>query len=314
MKTAIVTGATGFIGRALTKELIQKNVTVYALARNPSLVEKDAIPIQFDFDGPTDLENAIQENVDVFYHCAFVGGFDSAAIKDYNLQLRNAKISCDAVSLAAKTHAQKFVLASTVNVEELLTFQGSTAFKPRYTCIYGAGKLAAELMGKTIAGNSGLDFCVANIAMPYGEGNYARTLPNIVMEQLIRGISPRLIEGNNLYDLVYIQDVARALFAIGESGKNFEDYYVGHTELTTFRELMTNMRNVLSPETDLLFGEYPDTPSVDYGRIDLTKLYRDTGFLCESDFALTVSSTAKWLSKSVNVENSCKNSGRGGNF
>lgn len=298
MKTAIVTGATGFIGSALTDELLKRGVTVYAAVRKPELLKQsEAIPILVDFDNPESLLPQIIEKVDVFYHCAFSGGFGREAIKNYSLQLKNARYSCDAVCLAEKLRVEKFVLASTVNTEELMSFRVNTAYSPRYTCIYGAGKLAAELMGKTMASNLGMQYCVANIAMPYGEGNSASTLPNIVMEQLLNGESPKLIEGNNLYDLVYIRDVAGALAAIGESGNNFENYYVGHTKLKTFREWITEIRDVLSPNTHLRFGEYPDAPSINYDAIDLNKLFHDTGFLCREDFAKSIKRTAVWLKK-----------------
>ena len=39
MKTAVVTGATGFIGNALTRKLIQEGVFVYAVGRSEKKLE-----------------------------------------------------------------------------------------------------------------------------------------------------------------------------------------------------------------------------------------------------------------------------------
>lgn len=300
MKTAVVTGATGFIGMALTKKLACDGVRVYAVGRNTEKLKKlselvNVTAIFADFKEGMRMGEKITETPDVFYHCAFVGGFASEALRDYSLQLENAKYSCDAVSYAISIGAKKFVLASTVNTVELQTFISVEKFSPRYTCIYSTGKLAAELIGKTLAHNHGMEFCTALIAMPYGEGNQAKTLPNIVMEQLLNNVLPRLIEGNNLYDLIYIDDVAAGLQKIGTGGKDFRNYYVGHRSLDTFKSWMIRIRDVLSPQMELKFGEYPDAPSLDYDLIDFEALYRDTGFVCKADFADSIRRTATWL-------------------
>lgn len=300
MKRAIVTGATGFIGRALTKALLARGVQAIAVGRDEQKLNAlqslgaDAFRVSYEDYGRLD-EVIDARNVDVFYHCAFSGGFGGEALRDYSLQLDNAKRACDAVASALRMGVKKFVLASTVNTVELRgLIEDETAF-PRYTCIYSAGKLAAEIMGKTLARNGNMAFSVARIAMPYGEGNPARTLPNIVMEQLSAGIRPRLIEGNDLYDLVYIADVAEGLLAMGESGLKDRDYYIGHRKLQTFRAWMTQMRDALSPATELGFGEYPGAPALDYGYIELDALYQDTGFECTADFKKSITKTAQWL-------------------
>lgn len=300
MRTAIVTGATGFIGSALTKKLSRDGVQVYAIDLNQEkLNELSQLPgvtvVCARIGDPNMDTSKLPIGADVMHHCAFAGGFGGEALRNYDLQLRNTMLACDATALALRLEVCKFVLASTVNTVELRSFIGNENFIPRNTCIYSTGKLAAELIGKTLARSGGMAFCTALVAMPFGEGNGARTLPNIVMEQLMTGVRPKLIEGENLYDLVYIADVAGALSAIGEKGKTFRDYYVGHRKLDTFRNWISRMRDVLAPEAELGFGEYPDAPALDYSKIDLDSLYHDTGFVCDSDFEDSIRSTAEWL-------------------
>ncbi len=300
MKTAVVTGASGFIGGALARRLLEKGVYVYAVGRNKDKLDSlraygEGTTVVADFSQYAGLEERIPGGADVFYHCAFAGGFGPEAVRDYALQLENAKYSCDAAMSAQKMGVKRFVLASTVNTVEIRSFISREDFVPRNTCIYSTGKLAAELMGKTIAHSGGMDYAAALIAMPYGEGNLARTLPNVVMEQLCAGVRPRLIEGNVPYDLVYIDDVAGGLYAMGERGAKGRNYYIGHRQLDTFRQWIERMRDVLAPGAELGFGEYPDAPALDYGLIDMDGLYRDTGFVCTADFDESIRKTAAWL-------------------
>ena len=302
MTRAVVTGATGFIGLALTKKLLECGTKVIAVGRDAHKLNElreqgaDTYSIAFEDYGKLDEVIGVQE-VDVFYHCAFSGGFGGEALRDCKLQLENAKYACDAVMSALKMGVKRFVLASTVNTVELRSLLKDESVFPRYTCIYSTGKLAAELMGRTLAQNGHMEFSTALIAMPYGEGNPARTLPNIVMEQLSEGIRPKLIEGKKLYDLVYIDDVAEGLTAIGERGRANRSYYIGHTVLKDFKTWMTDIRDILAPDMELAFGEYPDAPALDYSNIDLDMLRRDTGFACHADFKESIMRTAQWLEK-----------------
>lgn len=81
--------------------------------------------------------------------------------------------------------------------------------------------------------------------------------------------------------------------AIGDKGANSRGYYIGHRKLKTFRQWMMQVRDVINPDIELIFGEYKDVQNIDYSMIDLEALYRDTGFECKSDFEESILKTAK---------------------
>lgn len=301
MKKAIVTGAGGFIGSALTKKLLQNNVAVIGIDVSEKTLEKfkhydNFSMIIADFSKYDKLHKIIKdEEIDVFYHFAWQGVFGDA-FKDYQLQLSNAKYACDAFAEAAKMKVKKFVFAGTMNEYEMNTYIAKDEFRPRYTYIYSAVKQVSEAICKTLSFNSDTAFCAGRIAMAFGENNKSRMLPNVVMKNLLDGVPSKLIEGNNLYDMIYIDDIAEAFIAIGEKGKNMRSYYVGHREIRTFKEIITEMASALNSDAPLLFGEYPDEESgIDYSCIDTEALYRDTGFECQSDFRQSIIKTADWI-------------------
>lgn len=305
MKKVIVTGATGFIGGGLVRKLLSQDMKVYGIdIETPKFEEfnryDNFTPVIASFEDYQNLPDMIAErDIDVFYHFAWAGGF-TTAIKDYKLQMTNAGYAGDAITAAKALGCRKFVYAGTYNQFEILNFLSSASFEPRYTCIYSTGKTAASLICRTLAYNLGIDYSAGLIPMPYGENNYSRQLINIVIDSLNKGITPKLVEGNNLYDIVYIGDIVDAMIAIGEKGKNLKEYYIGHRELKTFRELMTDIRNVVAPDVELRFGEYKDNQQIDYSQIDLDALYYDTGFECRADFATTMRKTATWV-KALNM-------------
>ncbi len=305
MKKAIVTGAGGFIGGALTELLLRKGITVYGVDISEKALERHAgaenfRPIIADFTRYGSLHEQIEErDIDVFYHFAWQGVFGDA-FRDYRLQLSNAASAGDAITEAVRIGCKKFVFAGTYNEIEVADHIDMSGQSPRYTCVYSAAKTAAEIICKTIAANSGIAYSAGLTAMSYGERNRSQMLANVVLGQLVHGESPRLIEGNIPYDFIYIDDIARAFYAIGEKGVHLRSYYVGHRRLRTFREWVTEIGQIVAPEVPLLFGAYPDdNSSRNYAKIDLDALYRDTGFECTADFKESILKTAAWVKNNL---------------
>src|SRR5512140_2610944 len=73
MKTAFVTGGTGFIGSRLTALLVRRGVEVRALARSQAGMEKvkalGAVPVQGDVTDPQSMKEAMR-GCDVVFHVA----------------------------------------------------------------------------------------------------------------------------------------------------------------------------------------------------------------------------------------------------
>lgn len=306
MKKVIITGAAGFIGGALTRRLLSKDVMVYGVDISADCFVglkhyDNFVPIVADFSVYNRLDEIINErDFDCFFHFAWQGVFGDA-FKDYTLQLNNAKYACDAIMAAKKLTCAKFVMAGTYNEFEIKNFINKEGFEPRYTCIYSSSKMVSELICKTLAYNNNIKYSAGLICMAYGEGNKSRMLANIVIDQLVRGVCPRLIEGNNYYDMIYIDDIVDAFISIAEQGKNLKSYYVGHRKLNTFQALISDIRNIINPDVELHFGKYKDTADMDYSLIDLDALYNDTGFECKADFKESILKTAEWV-KSLNWE------------
>lgn len=304
MKKVIITGVTGFLGGALARKLLADGVQVIGVdIGTPKLDEfrkhPAFTPVIAGFEAYEKLPEMIRDtDVDVFYHFAWAGGFTSA-IRDYKLQMSNAGYAGDALTAAHRIGAGKFVYANTYNQYEILNFLAGKIEDPRYTCIYSTGKTAAGLICRTLAYNLGIAYSGALIPMPYGEGNYSKQLVNVVLNSLNNGIPPKLVEGNNLYDLVYIRDIADAMAAIGEKGRNMKEYYVGHRKLKTFREWMTEIRDAVAPGVELKFGEYQDHQQIDYGQVDLEALYRDTGWECRYELKDRIADTARWVQENL---------------
>jgi nucleoside-diphosphate-sugar epimerase len=307
MASYVVTGANGFIGKRLTKTLLDSGNKVFAVVTDKKAMDDLACSSLIVLDGFfADYDRLFHSipigEIDTVFHFAWQGlcGKD---VKDYRAQLDNAKYACDAFVYSQEIKAKRFILISSINTAETITYlTGENHSIPRYTNVYGIAKLSAEMICKTIAANvPGTLFNCAQLSMVYGEGNYSKMVPNIVLSSLIKGVSPSLIKGDRLYDLVYVGDVVSGLLAISAKGKNLETYPIGHIELKTFKELFSEVGSIVNPNVPLRFGAYPGDVEIDFSSIDFRKTFRDTGFAAKADLKKTILSTAKWISQQTNL-------------
>ena len=303
MKTVVITGVGGFFGSHLCRRLLAQGVTVYGV----DVVEKaheqfkcpNYLSITASFEEYSKLHGQVNEPIDVFFHFAWEGGLLQEAFWNYELQLSNAKHACDAYMQAVKMGAKRFVNAGTNNQIEIRQFLRATDYTPRGTTIYATAKIAAELMIRTLSEKYETEYLGTMIPMPYGDGNRSMQLFNVLTLSLLKGQSPDLIEGNNLYDMVYVEDIIGALIAIAEKGVAGRSYYIGHRKLQTFRQWAEAIRDIVNPKVDLRFGEYKDPLNMDYSVIDMDLLYKDTGYECNSDFRKTILNTIYWIKENM---------------
>ena len=195
MRRAVVTGASGFIGRALTKRLLAEGWQVYAVVRSPEamadLPGEGLTVIKAEL-GEYDLlsERIGARGFDVFFHLAWEGTFGDS-FRDYHRQMKNAAYAGDALLAAVELDAKRFILAETIVELEAKHYMTHDGGQPRVSCIYGTAKAAADMVCRTLAYQNGMAFNAAVLASVYGDGDRSRMIQNVLIRALQRGESPR---------------------------------------------------------------------------------------------------------------------------
>lgn len=301
MRKAVVTGACGFIGKELTRNLLNKGIIVYAIVTNPTRLDdlkcESLILVKLFFEEYFELINTLPSDVDVFYHFAWSGVYGDA-FKDYELQLKNVKFTADAIMIASRIGARKFVLASTINTLETRHYLAMDYFEPRYTNIYATSKLAADLICKTIAYNNKIEYNSGLISMVYGEGNRSKMVTNIVISNLLNNKPSNLIDGNTIYDIIHVSEVAEAFYHIGLEGKNMKTYYVGHRNLRTFKTIFDDIKDLINRAGVINYGVYDSVSAIDFNLVDVNALTIDTTFKEEDNFNENMIKTINWIKES----------------
>lgn len=298
MKTAVVTGANGFVGSAVVNELLSNNYKVYAVVRNnhaDRLSDLDNVEIvNCELSDIDRLPGQITEKCDVFYHFAWSGsaGKDRANTR---LQLDNVQWSVESIRAAKKLGCSRFVFAGSIVEKECLAAAYTGGNRPGLGYIYGGGKVAAHILCSSVAAAEGIDLLWGEITNAYGVGEVSPRLVNSTIRKCIAGVSPEFTAGTQNYDFVYIDDVARAFRLIGENGKPFTSYVIGSSVAKPLKEFLLEMKDAIAPELPFKFGDVPftgiDLPLSDF---DCRKTEEDTGFKAGISFAEGCRRTFEW--------------------
>lgn len=301
MKRVIVTGANGFVGSAVIRELIKNDVEVLALCHKipEKKIISDLITYQeFELSKIEELKDIIINGYyDTFYHFAWAGsaGSDRSNTK---LQLQNVQWTIDALNFAKSIGCKRFVCAGSIIEYETMRACYTDGNKPGLGYIYGSAKMSAHTVAMSIAANIGIDLIWAEITNAYGVGEISSRLINTTIRKIINKESPQFTSGTQNYDFVYIDDVARAFYLIGKNGKPFHSYLIGSGNARPLKEFLLEMKESIAKDVDFIFGDVPFTGvNLDLSIFDTKKTEKDTGFKAEISFAEGVKRTYEWLKK-----------------
>lgn len=297
MKKVVITGAGGFIGKALTLALLAKQIEVFAIVRTPSKLTDIKSPllhlIQLEFSEYSKLDFFLDNlEIDVFYHLAWNGKLNGKDISDWSMQMENVKIAVLAMEAAIKSNVKKFVFCGS---SYSYMYRKENDGQEIYCNVYGIAKKNAADLCRAMALQNNIQYNTAVLTNTFGVGDYSDKAVNTFIRKFVNNEPIHLVQAERLNDWVYIDDTVKGLIDIGVQGKNLKDYYIGHKHIATFGENLLAMRDVLAPERVLAFGEIYDRTEINYRLLNADALFQDTGFKCVSDFKESILKTAEWI-------------------
>lgn len=300
MKSMVITGATSSLGVALIDECIRNGVQVLALVR-PHSSNLDRIP---DADGVEVVECTLSDlaqfqewgkKYDAFVHLAWESSADASSRSMIRPQLSNVSYSLDAVDLAERLGCKVFVGAGS-QAEYGRTDQALTEETPVHPeTPYGAAKLCACEMTRMACKEKGIRHVWPRILSSYGPKYLSHTVINYTINELLKGNKPSLTAGEQVWDFIYSDDVARALYLLAEKGKDGEVYVVGSGHAQLLRDYLLTIRDIIDPSLELGLGEKPyGKDAVMHLACDIAKIRNEVGFEPQISFEEGIHRTIAW--------------------
>lgn len=302
MGKILVTGANGFIGTSVVKELVKNGLEVVAIVRAEEsdvheIAKLKGVEIVYcDLSHVVDLQDKISNlNIEICIHLAWAGSFGDGR-KDYTKQLANVKYSMDLLQCLKAMGIVRFVGIGTLAEKEVLNYHPKDGTLPNAVSLYGVAKVTAHFMTKTECNRLGIEHIWCHLSNTYGVGNETDNFVNYAAKLMLNGKRASFTAGDQMYDFIYITDAARGIMNVALKGKVNTSYFVGSTKPRKLKEYIYLIRDTINPEIPLYLGEVPfhgnTLPDKEY---DCTKLIQDTGYSSEVDFDEGIRYTIQWL-------------------
>lgn len=284
MKRAIISGATGAIGTALTKELVNQEVEVLILVRKDSnrianIIKHPLVSFQYcSLDELSVMQNTTDMKYDVFYHFAWAGAVGPGR-HDMYLQNQNVKYALDAVGVAKRFGCDTFIGAG--SQAEYGRFEGVLkANTPTFPEMgYGYAKLCAGQMTREYAHELGLRHIWVRILSVYGPNDGLQSMVMSTIDKLEKGEVPQFTKGEQMWDYLHSGDAASAFRLIGENGVDGKIYVLGSGQAKPLAEYIKEIRREVNPNCEINLGAIPYAEKqVMFLCADIKDIVNDTGW------------------------------------
>lgn len=296
INNVIITGATGVVGNALVRYLLDRGISVTAVVR-PNSRRKKFLPQHANRLRVVDCllgsyaeisDVLLEDSYDAFFHFAWEGsqGKERVANRDnYMLQIKNTEAALEAVELCRHIGCKTFIMPGS-QAEYGIYKSAVTEATHKNPCnAYGIAKLCVEQMTKLLCAEYGIEYIWPILFSIYGPYDATRNLVDTTIRGLKRGDRLQFTAGEQMWDYMYSADAARALFLLAERGKNGESYNVSDGNVRPLSEYISEMYEVAKVSERPHFGEIPYRPNQQmFLGADIAKLKQDTGFEPEYTF------------------------------
>lgn len=288
MDNAIVAGANGFVGSAVVNHLKNQGIQVLSLGRklfpstpilSPYLscnlnqmadIEKKFRDLRWSRDGNT-----------VFYNFAWTGdkGLTDGSLEQ---QLENVERSVNAVKLANILGCSKFINCGSQEESILEGILKNPLLPFKLTQInYAIAKLAARDYCRYTSYELKLDYVHTRMSVPFSRNFLKENYIEAKIRDILAGRAFEAPTNTNVFDLVFIEDVAEAYLKLGLAGHNQSDYFIGSGSPSTLEGYFSSAKFILEENR---IPNFSKIVSQEVGIFDITLITTDTGYTPSIDF------------------------------
>lgn len=236
MRPVLISGASGFVGRALAKKLIDEGRFVVSMVRDRATTLPPASEVVYGDVRDADFCRRVIADYEIgtIYHLA-AQAIVSACAEDPVTALDVATMGTARLLQAVRDSERPIrTIVSTSDKcfgSSPSPYTEQTPLDARHT--YEVSKACQDLIARMFASNYGLDVRVVRAVNIYGPGdpNESRLIPQTA-RRLLTGQPPLLHAGaaGMKRQYVYIDDLVNALQVVCEHGAAGEAYCVGSTD------------------------------------------------------------------------------------
>ncbi len=302
----MVTGAAGFVGAAVVRAAVTAGHEVTAAVRPGGVPRRIS-----DLAGRVDLVHmdlrhrqqvldvTARAKPDVIVHSAWAGVGNQARFERFQIT-DNIEPACVLVEAAIESGAKKFVGIGSQGEYGPLNRKIRETDLPQPTTLYGAAKLSTYYLTRQLAMQGGLSHVWLRLFSTYGPDDNDGWLIPMLIGEMLAGRRPRCTLGTQLWDYVYIEDLAQGILAASTNPTAAGLFNIGSGHPVAVKTIVEAIRDHVAPDMALVFGEIPFRPDqVMHLEADIGRLAEATGWRPVVDIRNGLKRTVDWYRKQI---------------
>ena len=262
MKTILLTGATGFLGRKILEDLNSKDFNIHVISRKNKIFFSDyqnvtkVIKTKNFFTESADWYANICKDVNIIIHAAWYAEPGKYLESNINIECLSGTINF--ARAASKQKIDKFVGVGTCFEYDLtlgIPLETDSKLDPLF--LYSITKHSVFITLEKLFQNQKIDFLWTRVFYLYGDGEDSRKLVAVLRSKLSSGKAVELTSGNQIRDFMDVK-LAGSIIADAAVSKNVGPFNVCSGIAISIRELAEKIADEYGRRDLLLFGARQD--------------------------------------------------------
>lgn len=316
-KSALVTGADGFIGSHLVEMLVVNGYQVKALSQYNSFNNwgwledvncKDKIEIiTGDIRDPHFCRN-ITKDIDIIFHLAALIAIPYSYVAPDSYVDTNIKGTLNICQAAKENGNIRVIHTSTSEVYGTAQYVPIDEKHPlQAQSPYSATKIAADAMAMSFYNSFELPVTIARPFNTYGPRQSARAVIPTIITQISNGVKEiKLGDVTPTRDFNYVEDTCRGFISLAEKDATIgETINIGSNYEISIEDTLKIIKDLMQSNVKFITDEQrirPEKSEVFRLWCDNTKLERLTGYKPKFDIKQGLQKTIEWITKPENLK------------
>ncbi len=312
MTIILVTGATGFIGACLVRELAKRKSQVHVITRETSnkwrirdLLPNPLIEHTADLRDRDRITKIVEETKpDIIYHLAAYGAYHyQSNLEDIvTTNLAGTRNLLEACSKAGFEHFVTVGSSAEYGIKKR-PMRENDVLEPVES--YGVAKAAATLFCQCYAKLHELRVSIIRPFAVYGYYEAATRLIPSVVTACLKGENPRLLSPSSVRDFIFIEDVIIAFLkvALGKSEQTGQIYNVGYGKQHSVADAVSLIIELTGAHVQPMWGSAPKraTQEPKHWVSDSTKIRKSLGWKPKYDLKQGLRKTIAWFNQNMDM-------------
>ena len=315
-KTALVTGADGFIGSHLVELLVANGYKVRALAQYNSFNHwgwledisclNDIEVVTGDVRDPHFCRH-ITKNIDIVFHLAALIAIPYSYVAPESYVSTNVSGTLNICQAAIDNKVSRVIHTSTSEVYGTAQYVPIDEKHPlQAQSPYSASKMGADAMAMSYFNAFDLPLTIARPFNTYGPRQSARAVIPTIITQIANGEkSIKLGDVTPTRDFNFVHDTCRGFLALANADSTIgETVNIGSNFEISVGDTLNLIKEIMNSDVEFILDEQrirPDKSEVFRLWCDNRKINELTGFVAKTDIKTGLSQTINWFTQKENL-------------